>query len=56
MITWLHLSSAKRSRILNRCLPRPDSLLASVRGISCCLFHSGQFLKRCSTCSDTIHT
>ena len=47
-IAWLHLSSAKGSRILKRSLPLLVSFLASAYKIFCCPFHLRQFLKRYS--------
>jgi hypothetical protein len=43
---WLHLLSAKSSRILNRSFP-----LTSAHSIFCCGFQRGQFLKTCSRVS-----
>jgi len=47
-IALLHLSSAKRSRILNRSLHLPGPCLTSAHRIFRCIFFSGQLSRRCS--------
>ena len=47
-IAWLHRGSAKRSRIFQRLFHLPVSFLTVLHIIFCCVFHSGQFFRRCS--------
>ena len=45
---WLHLTSATRSRILNRYFPLPVSSSTSAHRILCWAFQLGRFWKTCS--------
>ena len=45
---WLHLPSARRSRIFHRLFHLPVSLYTSDHRIFCWAFHPGRTLKRCS--------